>query len=75
MNQYFTTGQIAKKLRVSSSTLKRWINDENVIHSTARNSNGWRLFTEQDLVILTKYKREKKKNGKNFTNKTLQPVL
>lgn len=72
--RYLTTGRIAKCLRVSISTLKRWINDEEVLVDSARNASGWRLFTEDDLEKLKEYKRSKKRNGKQFHPSTLTPV-
>ena len=75
MSAYLTTGQVARKLRISVSTLKRWL-DEPEIHITdRRNCNGWRLFTEKDLESLKKFKRNLKKNGKRFNETTLIPMI
>ncbi len=73
--RYLTTGQIAKSLRVSLSTLKRWINDEDALVDSTRNASGWRLFTQKDLENLKGYKRNKKRNGKKFHAQTLTPVI
>ncbi len=73
--QYLTTGQVAKKLKISISTLKRWLETMELNVSEVRNCNGWRLFTEEDVVIIREYKREMKKNGKRFNDTTLVPVI
>ena len=52
MSQYLTSGQVAKKLRISLSTLKRWLEDPELNISNQRNCNGWRLFTLEDLEPL-----------------------
>jgi DNA-binding transcriptional MerR regulator len=72
--QYLTTGQIAKNLRISISTLKRWLSAEGALENSARNVNGWRLFSLDDLEKLREYKREKKRNGKQFNAHILTPV-
>ncbi|OGJ86841.1 MAG: hypothetical protein A2268_14310 [Candidatus Raymondbacteria bacterium RifOxyA12_full_50_37] len=74
MEKYLTTGQVAKNLRVSISTVKRWIGSEKILSDRVNNSNGWRLFTEKDLEKLKVYKREKRRNGKKFNSHTLTPV-
>lgn len=71
---YLTSGQIAKNLRISTSTLKRWLNEENALKNSARNASGWRLFTSDDLEKLKVYKKERKRNGKQFHPHTLTPV-
>jgi len=75
MANYLTTGQMAKRLRVSISTLKRWIATEAALPGKMRNASGWRLFSEKDLLILKQFKQEKRKNGRKFTSTTLTPVL
>jgi DNA-binding transcriptional MerR regulator len=72
---YLTSGQIAQSLRVSISTLKRWIDEECAIAEKARNANGWRLFTREDLEILRNYKRNKRRSGRRFNTATLTPVV
>jgi len=73
--QYLTTGQVAKKLKISISTLKRWLETMDLNVSEVRNCNGWRLFTEEDVMIIREYKREMKKKGKRFNDTTLVPVI
>ncbi|MFC1584440.1 MerR family transcriptional regulator [Fibrobacterota bacterium] len=72
--RFYTTGQSAKLLRISVSTLKRWLNEEEVLKKVKQNSNGWKLFSEADIEILKKFRRQKKKMGRNFRPSTLKPV-
>jgi DNA-binding transcriptional MerR regulator len=72
--QYFTSGQISRHLRVSISTLKRWLRSDRILEKATRNVNGWRLFSYEDLEKLRKFKLEKKKNGKQFNSRILTPV-
>ena len=74
MECYYTCGQIAKKLRVSMSTLKRWVAEPELRLQELRNRSGWRLFSEQDFEQLLVYKRQMKKSGKRFTQGTLLPI-
>jgi DNA-binding transcriptional MerR regulator len=74
MVHYFTSGQVAKQLRISISTLKRWLEESPVKISETRNSNGWRLFSEKDLEVLKEFKRDMRKKGKRFNDTTLIPV-
>ncbi len=74
MADYFTSGQIAKQLRISISTLKRWLEDAPINIPEIRNSNGWRLFSADDLCVLREFKRELRKKGKRFNDTTLLPV-
>jgi hypothetical protein len=39
-NVYFTTGQVAKELRVSVSTLKRWLQEEENGNGNGHGLNG-----------------------------------
>lgn len=73
--QYLTSGQVARKLRISISTLKRWLETLDLNISEVRNCNGWRLFTEEDIEAIREYKRKMKKNGKRFNDTTLIPVI
>lgn len=75
MSQYLTSGQVAKKLRISLSTLKRWLEDPELNISNQRNYNGWRLFNLEDLESLREFKRQLRKSGKRFNETTLLPVV
>ena len=75
MEQYYTSGQVARKLHVSMSTLKRWLQSSDIGISDTRNHNGWRLFSENDLLALKKYKKDTRKTGKHFNDSILQPCI
>ncbi len=72
--KYFTSGQVARKLHISISTLKRWLSHAEVNIKEYRNCNGWRLFTNEDIDELRKFKKFTKKNGRNFKETTLIPI-
>lgn len=74
MPRYFTSGQVARKLHISISTLKRWLTHPELDLTEYRNYNGWRLFSDKDLDELRRYKRTMRKNGKRFKETTLIPV-
>jgi len=71
---YLTCGQVAKKLRVSISTLKRWINEPSFKMKALRNQSGWRLFSEAQVKELQEFKRQLRRNGKRFNQATLIPI-
>jgi DNA-binding transcriptional MerR regulator len=75
MSKFYTTGQIARRLRISVSTLKRWIEDPSLRVTEQRNYNGWRLFSDADLGALTGYKKQLRRNGKRFNETVLIPVI
>jgi DNA-binding transcriptional MerR regulator len=75
MADYVTTGQVARKLRISVSTLKRWLAEPDLPIDKRRNCNGWRLFTDKEIETLKKYKRQLKRNGKRFNDTTLVPIV
>ncbi len=75
MIRHFTSGQVAKRLRISISTLKRWLDDPDLTISERRNYNGWRLFSDADIEQLKEYKRQIRRNGKRFNDTTLIPVI
>lgn len=75
MNRHYTSGQAAKKLRISISTLKRWLDDPELKIKEQRNYNGWRLFSDTDITTLREYKRQMRRNGKRFNDTTLIPVV
>lgn len=60
MINYKTSGQVAKELRVSVSTIKRIIC--RCCLNPDRNRNGWILFSDQDIRIIKKF-AEMKNNG------------
>ncbi|MFP4162656.1 MAG: MerR family transcriptional regulator [Chitinispirillaceae bacterium] len=71
---YLTSGQVARKLRISVSTLKRWLEDLNSSVSDVRNAHGWRLFDQEAVKELRRYKKELKKKGRRFSGAVLEPV-
>jgi len=75
MPEYFTSGQVAKQLRVSVSTLKRWIAQEEILPRETRNASGWMLFSREDMDNLKRFKKDKRRNGKSFHKETLKPVI
>jgi DNA-binding transcriptional MerR regulator len=72
---YLTCGQVARKLRVSISTLKRWVEEPGINIPDLRNHNSWRLFTEDHVTALLDFKKNLKRNGKRFKRSTLQPII
>ncbi|MBF0432289.1 MAG: MerR family transcriptional regulator [Fibrobacteria bacterium] len=69
-----TSGQAAKKLRISVSTLKRWIHEDSVLKNVKKNSKGWNLFSEKDIADIKEHQRLKKRLGRKFQASTLQPI-
>jgi DNA-binding transcriptional MerR regulator len=74
MENYLTCGQVARRLHVSISTLKRWASEPGLKLSELRNQNGWRLFSEEQVNRLKEFKRQLKRNGKRFHEETLLPI-
>ena len=74
MENFLTCGQVAKKLRVSISTLKRWASEPSLHMNELRNHNGWRLFSEEQVNALREFKQHLKRNGKRFNHETLVPI-
>jgi DNA-binding transcriptional MerR regulator len=74
MESYLTCGQVAKRLRISISTLKRWVEEPDSKIGDLRNRNGWRLFSEEQVEHLKEFKRKLKRNGKRFNQITLLPM-
>ncbi len=75
MAGYYTTGQAAKKLRISVSTLKRWLSSPDLHIVDRRNQNSWRLFSEDDLRCLREYKRDMRRGGRKYNASTLVPIV
>jgi len=71
---YLTSGQAARRLRVSVSSLKRWIDEQGASIPNRRNQNGWRLFTVDEIERIKSVKKRQKRNGRRFSKKTLLPL-
>ena len=74
MGCYLTCGQAAKRLKVSISTLKRWVSEPELGLEELRNRSGWRLFSEEDVGNLRDYKMRMRRAGKRYTDLTLLPT-
>ena len=71
---YRTTGQVARALRVSVSTLKRWLEEIPALAELRTNASGWRLFNPEEIDALRAYQRRRKREGKTFKPSTLRPI-
>jgi hypothetical protein len=71
---YRTTGQVARALRVSVSTLKRWLEEFPALAEFRTNASGWRLFNAVEVESLRAHQRQRKRQGKIFKPSTLRPV-
>ncbi len=71
---FYTSGQVAKSLRISVSTLKRWLTEEYVLDNIKSNSKGWRLFSPSDIEKLKEHQKLKRRKGKKFKAEILRPV-
>jgi DNA-binding transcriptional MerR regulator len=71
---FHTTGQVAKALRVSVSTLKRWLEEYPSLAGFRTNASGWRLFSPEEIEQIREHQRRRKKEGKTFKPSTLRPV-
>lgn len=71
---YHTTGQVAKALRVSVSTLKRWLEEVPGLAGFRTNASGWRLFSDEEINRIREHQRRRKREGKTFRPDTLRPV-
>lgn len=69
-----TTGQVAKFLRVSVSTLKRWLDETPGLASDRFNANGWRLFSEAEVMQIRDHQKRKRREGRTFKPSTLRPI-
>ena len=49
---YYRTTEAARRAGISRSTLLRWLSDERISIPDRRDRNGWRLFSDEDLVKL-----------------------
>lgn len=71
---YHTTGQVAKSLRVSVSTIKRWLDENPGLAAFRTNASGWRLFSSDEIENIREHQRKRKREGKTFRPDTLRPV-
>lgn len=69
-----TSGQAAKALRVSVSTIKRWLDETPDLATYRINANGWRLFSDDEINRLREHQRRKRRDGRTFKPSTLRPV-
>ncbi len=51
MNKMMTTTEIAKMLRISSSTIKKW-EETGMVKKAKRNQRGWRCYDNNDAEKL-----------------------
>ena len=73
-NDYRTSGQVARVLRISVSTLKRWLESDPELARLRTNASGWRLFNQSEVDSLHDFQKKKRRNGKSFKPSTLRPV-
>ena len=71
---YHTTGQVARVLRVSVSTLKRWLDENPNLAGFRTNASGWRLFSLAEIDHIREHQRRRRREGKTFRPDTLRPV-
>lgn len=71
---FHTSGQVAKALRVSVSTLKRWLEETPGLAGFRTNASGWRLFSGEEIDHIREHQRRRKKEGKVFKPHTLRPI-
>jgi len=69
-----TTGQVAKALRVSVSTLKRWLDESPDLAVPRTNASGWRLFSQDEVMRIREHQRRKRRDGRTFKPSTLRPI-
>ena len=63
-----------KALRVSVSTLKRWLEENPALAGFRTNASGWRLFSPEEIEQIREHQRRRKREGKTFKPDTLRPV-
>jgi len=54
MSEQFTTHEVAQKAQVHRDTLLRWLR-EGRIPEPARDRNGWRIFTQEEVQAVVRY--------------------
>lgn len=52
--KFYSTTEAGKKAGVSRDTILRWLRDHK-IPEPARDRNGWRIFTEQEMRAIIRY--------------------
>ena len=50
---YYRTAEVCQKVGIGKSTLFRWMRDNIIKEAEHRDRKGWRLFTEDELRIIT----------------------
>jgi len=50
---YYRTAEVCQKVGIGKSTLFRWMRDNVIKEAGHRDRKGWRLFTEDELRIIT----------------------
>jgi DNA-binding transcriptional MerR regulator len=63
---YYRTAEVCQIVGIGKSTLFRWIRQNIIKDAEYRDRKGWRLFTEDELLIL---KSETNKIQKNRVTK------
>lgn len=59
-----TLSEAAKEIGISSITLKRWLLSGKVVE-VARDRNGWRIFTNEDIERIKRYANQRIEPGGN----------
>lgn len=60
--QVKTLSEAAKEIGISPITLKRWLLSGKVAE-VARDRNGWRIFTDEDIEKIKKYANQRIEPG------------
>jgi len=53
-NNLYRTKAVAERAGISKETLLRWMKERKV-KEPGRDRNGWRIFTEEDVVAIVEY--------------------
>ena len=54
--KFYYTNEALGKIGISRSTFFKWLREQKIEDTKQRNRNGWRLFTENDIKKIIKYK-------------------
>jgi DNA-binding transcriptional MerR regulator len=49
---YYATSEACRKAGTNRNTFLRWVREKRFADVTTRDRNGWRLFTDEDIVHL-----------------------